>query len=207
MGPTGPAISDAAAAVPPEARQQLVEAGCIEDEGFTLDSDEDFLDKDFLDEFDELDELLGELDEIDEFLGEDTDESATVPVSSEMSLDHDAAACPQYDPGGLAEDATNGDVAAAAERWIQVMESIQPPPKVADWHWESLFYGWSIKDLANEQPQLVGRQREPGDASRGPLTLTGSEQFGVTVQTIYDWREDLIDCGLADCPGYGSWRS
>ena len=41
----GPAISDAAAAVPAEFQQQLVEAGCIEDEGFTLDSDDDFLDE------------------------------------------------------------------------------------------------------------------------------------------------------------------
>ena len=54
---------------------------------------------------------------------------------------------------------------------------------------------------------LAGRQREPGNAPRGPLTLTGSEQFGVTGQTIYDWCEDLINFGLADCPGYGSWRS
>ena len=72
-----------------------------------------------------------------------------------MSLDDYAAACPQYDPGGLAEDATNGEVAAATERWIQVMESIQPPPEVAAWHWESLFYAWSIKDLADAQPQLA----------------------------------------------------
>ena len=146
----GPAISDAAAAVPPEARQQLVEAGCIEDEGFTLDSDEDFLD-----EFDEIDEFLGELEELDEFLGEDTDRSASVPVSSEMSLDDYAAACPQNDPGGLAEDATNGEVAAATERWIQVMESIQPPPEVAAWHWESLSYALFIKNFADAQPQLA----------------------------------------------------
>ena len=116
----GPAISDATATVPPEARQQLVEAGCI---------DQDFF--------------------------EDTDGSASVPVSSEMSLDDYAAACPQNDPGGLAEDATNGEVAAATERWIQVMESIQPPPEVAAWHWESLSYAWSIKDLADAQPQLA----------------------------------------------------
>ena len=141
----GPAISDATAAVPPEARQQLVEAGCIEDGGFTLDSDEGFTpysDEDFL-------------EELGEFFGEDTDGSASVPVSSEMSLDDYAAACPQNDPGGLAEDATNGEVAAATERWIQVMESIQPPPEVAAWHWESLSYAWSIKDLADAQPQLA----------------------------------------------------
>ena len=118
--------------MPPEARQQLVEAGCIEDEGFTLDSDEGFL---------------------DELLGEDTDESASAPARSEMSLDDHAAACPQYDPGELAEDATNGEVATATERWIQVMESIQPPPEVADWHWESVSYAWSIEDLADARPQ------------------------------------------------------
>ncbi len=133
----GPAISDATAAVPPETRQQLVEAGCIEDGGFTLDSDEDFL------------------EELGESFGEDTDGSASVPVSSEMSLDDYAAACPQNDPGGLAEDATNGEVAAATERWIQVMESIQPPPEVAAWHSESLFYARSIKDMADAQPQLA----------------------------------------------------
>ncbi len=133
----GPAISDATAAVPSEARQQLVEAGCIEDGSFTLDSDEDFL------------------EELGEFFGEDTDGSASVSVSSEMSLDDYAAACPQNDPRGLAEDATNGEVAAATERWIQVMESIQPPPEVAAWYWESLSYAWSIKYLADAQPQLA----------------------------------------------------
>ena len=141
----GPAISDATAAVPPEARQQLVEAGCIEDGSFTLDSDEGFTpysDEDFL-------------EELGEFFGEDTDGSASVSVSSEMSLDDYAAACPQNDPRGLAEDATNGEVAAATEQWIQVMESIQPPPEVAAWHWESLSYAWSIKDLADAQPQLA----------------------------------------------------
>ena len=38
------------------------------------------------------------------------------------------------------------------ERLIQAMESIDPPPEVADWHWASLHYAWSIEDLADAQP-------------------------------------------------------
>ena len=130
----GQAIEDALSAMDPEVRDQLGAAGCLGDEEFSDFGEEAVPDR-----------PPPAPDETPERL-------APVPASA-MFVDEYAAACAQYVEGEIAEDATNGEVAAEMALSIEFMESIDPPPELADLHRTILGYGKSIHGIAQVLPQ------------------------------------------------------
>ena len=76
----------------------------------------------------------------------------SVPGLSPMTLDEYASRCAEYADDEIASDATNGEVSDELARSIEVMESIDPPPEVADYHNETLALGKALKRLVDLQP-------------------------------------------------------
>ena len=77
----------------------------------------------------------------------------SVPGSSQMSLQEYASLCADFAGDEIAQDATGGEVSEELARAIELMESINPPPEVANWHNESLSYGKAVKRLVDLQPE------------------------------------------------------
>ena len=73
--------------------------------------------------------------------------------AARMSLEEYASLCAQYADDEIPEGATNGEVSEALARSIELMESVNPPPEVADYHNETLSYGNALKGLVDSQPK------------------------------------------------------
>ena len=130
----GQAIEDALSAMDPEVRDQLGAAGCLGDEEFSDFGEEAVPDQ-------------------PPPAPAETPERLTPVPASAMFVDEYAAACAQYVEGEIAEDATNGEVAAEMALSIEFMESIDPPPELADLHRTILGYGKAIRGIAQVLPQ------------------------------------------------------
>ena len=135
----GPALESAIGNIEPEVQERLRAAGCLDDEGSADFDDAEFSD---LEAEATVDELASSVDPV-----------PPAPADSVTSVDEYAAVCAEYAGSAIPEDATNGEVAGEMARSIQVMESIDPPPELADLHASVLAYARAIKDIADRQPQ------------------------------------------------------
>ena len=70
-----------------------------------------------------------------------------------MTLEEYAAKCGQYAEDEIPDGATSGEVSKDLARSIELMESINPPPEVADYHYETLSYGKALKRVVDAQPE------------------------------------------------------
>lgn len=136
----------------PEVREQLVAAGCLSDDNLTLEDIEmmeAFREGDFGN-----DESSTQVDDTAEAATErETSETPEASEPSPMSLDDYAAFCAEHQGAVIAEGATNGELAAEVAGSIALMETINPPPEVAELHYASLAYAISVKSIADSHPQ------------------------------------------------------
>ena len=70
-----------------------------------------------------------------------------------MTLEEYVSNCAQYADDEIPSDATSGEASEELARSIEVMESINPPPEVADYHNKTLAYGKALKRLLDAQPE------------------------------------------------------
>ena len=73
--------------------------------------------------------------------------------ASRLSLEEYVSLCAQYADDEIPEGATSGEASEDLERSIELMESINPPPEVADYHDETLSFGKALKNLLDSQPK------------------------------------------------------
>ena len=87
--------------------------------------------------------------------GEDSSvsSSTSAPGRSTMTLDEYVSQCALYADDEIPEDATSGEASEELARSIELMEAINPPPEVADYHNETLSYGKALKSLLDAQPE------------------------------------------------------
>ena len=135
--------SDAIGSMSPEARARLAEAGCIdeefaEDTGGSSDGD-------------------GATETPAESGATPTPTAAArptaAPASSGMTLNEYAVFCAENSADDIAEDVTYGELSEELGASIAIMESIEPPPEVADFHQGTVDYAKAIKALAESQPK------------------------------------------------------
>ena len=138
----GPALESAEGALAPEVRERLGAAGCLDGEDVSDFDDEDVRDFDDEDVPDQPTPAPGEAPE----------EQAPAPASPAPTIDEYAVACAAYVEGEIPEDATNGEISAAMAHSIGFMESINPPPELADLHGAIFAYATDIKFIADAQP-------------------------------------------------------
>ncbi len=138
-------LSDAIGSMSPEARARLAEAGCIDDEEFAEDTG-------------------GSSDSAgaaETPAGSSATPTPTVavarptvvPANSGMTLEEYAVFCAENSADDIAEDVTYGQISQEMAASIAVMESVVPPPEVADFHDGTVDYARAIQGLADSQPK------------------------------------------------------
>ena len=70
-----------------------------------------------------------------------------------MTLEEYVSHCALYADDEIPEGATSREVSEELARSIEVMESIDPPPEVADYHNKTLAYGKALKRVVDAQPE------------------------------------------------------
>ena len=138
-------LSDAIAGMSPETRARLAAAGCIDDEEFAEDTG-----------------AGGDGDGATETpAGSGATPTPTAaaarptvaPASSGMTLEEYAVFCAENSADDIAEDVTYGQISQEMAASIAVMESVVPPPEVADFHDGTVDYAKAIQGLADSQPK------------------------------------------------------
>ena len=81
----------------------------------------------------------------------DSEESKS--ESSRLSLEEYAELCGDYAGDEIPEGATSGEVSEELKRSIELLESINPPREVADYHNETLSFARNMKRLLDVQPE------------------------------------------------------
>jgi len=129
-------LSDAIGSMSPEARARLAEAGCIDDEEFAEDTGGS-----------------GDGDAATDGATPTPTAAAARPASSGMTLDEYAVFCAENSADDITGDFTYRELSEELGASIAIMESIEPPPEVAEFHNGSVAYAKAIKGLADTQPK------------------------------------------------------
>jgi len=134
---------------------------------------------------------------------EPTHTPAPAPESSRMTLEEYAAFCAEFDSGESTEEGeiTYGEFSDGLGVLIGLLESVNPPQEVSDWHQALLASQRELKAAIDEYP---GSKDDPIDLERFfTLIMAYHERLSVTIQemdpALRDWlvAAGCIDEGMA----------